>query len=168
MAASNETGGLKDEMTGLDLYILAQGIDLGNFSGCDNFLYKCLPKSNTNVKFCGCLEKAHWNSSLTKSLTWKQQHWSGNNEKLNIAENTSHIQYASSHTLYQAVSWQPKKIHFLFVSSSSYIFLHLQLLKARRLALTTDLDHLTFNTRHHARRTWRISWIGSFNTLIRH
>ena len=44
MAASNETGGLKDEMTGLDLYSLAQGIDLGNFSGCDNFLYKCLPK----------------------------------------------------------------------------------------------------------------------------
>jgi hypothetical protein len=59
VAASNETGGLKDEMTGLDLYILAQGIDLGDFSGCDNFLHTCLPKCNTNVKLCGCLEKAH-------------------------------------------------------------------------------------------------------------
>lgn len=29
VAASNETGGLEDEMAGLDLYILAQGIDLG-------------------------------------------------------------------------------------------------------------------------------------------
>ena len=153
-------------MTGLDLYILAQGIDLGNLSGCDNFLHKCLPKSNTNVKFCGCLEKAHWTSGLTKSLRWKWQYWWGNNGKLNVAENTEVWKHPLKPHSIPSLFLTAREAPFLFASSSS-ILLHLHLPKPESwLHLQTLI--ISLNTRHHARRTWRVSWIGTFNALVRH
>lgn len=61
MNASNGTGQLKEEMTNSNLYILAQGINPGNFSGCDKHLHTRLPKSKANFKFCGLLNKSPLN-----------------------------------------------------------------------------------------------------------
>lgn len=86
MDASNETGQLKEEMTNSNLCISVQGIDPGNFSGCDKRLHKCLPKSKANFKFCGLLNKALWIASLTKLLMWKWPCWLVNNGKLNMGK----------------------------------------------------------------------------------
>lgn len=79
-------------MTSSNLCILAQGIGSGNFSGCDKCLYKSLPRSNPNFKFCGSLT-IPLNCSLTSSFLWKWQCRPGNNRKLSVGERTEAWEY---------------------------------------------------------------------------